>query len=152
MTDYVEIFTDGACRGNPGIGGWGAVLRCNAHERVLNGAELLATNNRMELTAAIMALEALKRPCSVSLTTDSVYVKKGISEWLSEWKKRDWKTAAKKPVLNVELWQRLENAAKPHKIEWLWVRGHSGHRENEMADKLANQAIDALLLQLQSQG
>ncbi|MGD8311607.1 MAG: ribonuclease HI [Gammaproteobacteria bacterium] len=140
-----EIFTDGACRGNPGPGGWGVVLRYNGHEKTLRGAEALTTNNRMELMAAIMGLESLKRPCRVRLTTDSQYVQKGIREWLANWKRRGWKTAAKKPVKNVDLWQRLDRVASRHEIEWHWVRGHSGHEENERADALANQAIDELL-------
>ena len=140
-----EIFTDGACRGNPGPGGWGVVLRYNNHEKTLYGAEPLTTNNRMELMAAIMGLESLKRPCRVRLTTDSQYVQKGIQEWMANWKKRGWKTAARKPVKNVDLWQRLDRASDRHDIEWHWVRGHSGHPENERADALANRAIDELL-------
>jgi ribonuclease HI len=140
-----EIFTDGACRGNPGPGGWGALLRYNGHEKTLYGAEPLTTNNRMELLAAIHALESLKRPCRVRLTTDSQYVQKGIQEWLANWKRRGWKTAARKPVKNADLWQRLDQAAAPHEIRWEWVRGHSGHPENELADALANRAIDELL-------
>jgi len=140
-----EIYTDGACRGNPGPGGWGVLLRFNGHEKTLSGAEPLTTNNRMELMAAIQGLETLKRPCRVRLTTDSQYVQKGIQEWLANWKKRGWKTAARKPVKNVDLWQRLDQAAARHQITWEWVRGHSGHPENELADALANQAIDELL-------
>lgn len=140
----VEIFTDGACRGNPGPGGWGALLRFNGVEKKLRGAELETTNNRMELMAAIQALEALTRPCTVELTTDSQYVRKGITEWMPGWKKRGWKTSAKKPVKNVDLWQRLEQAAQQHTVSWHWVRGHTGHPENELADELANQAIDEL--------
>ena len=140
-----EIFTDGACRGNPGPGGWGALLRYNSHEKRLFGAEPLTTNNRMELMAAIMALESLKRPCTVRLTTDSQYVKKGIQEWMVNWKRRGWKTAARKPVKNIDLWQRLDRAIAGHDVQWEWVRGHSGHPENELADSLANQAIDELL-------
>jgi len=140
-----EIFTDGACRGNPGPGGWGVLLRYNGHEKTLSGAEPMTTNNRMELLAAIQALESLKRPCRVRLTTDSQYVQKGIQEWLANWKRRGWKTAARKPVKNVDLWQRLDKAAAPHEIHWEWVRGHSGHPENELVDALANQAIDELL-------
>ena len=140
----VEIYTDGACRGNPGIGGWGAVLRFGEHERHLYGGEQESTNNRMELMAAIQALESLKEPCRVQLTTDSVYVQKGISEWMTNWKRRGWKTASKKPVKNVDLWQRLDLARGPHEVEWLWVKGHSGHPENELADQLANQGIDEL--------
>ena len=140
----VEIFTDGACRGNPGPGGWGAVLRYGKHEKELYGGEACTTNNRMELTAAIKALESLKRSCSVQLTTDSSYVRNGITEWLLEWKKRGWKTAAKKPVKNIDLWQRLDQAVQAHQVSWHWVKGHSGHPENERADKLANRGIDEL--------
>jgi len=140
-----EIYTDGACRGNPGRGGWAAVLRYKGHEKTLYGAESLTTNNRMELMAAIRALESLKRPCSVRLTTDSQYVQKGITEWMANWKRNGWKTAAKKPVKNVDLWQRLDTAISGHQIQWEWVRGHSGHPENELADELANRAIDELL-------
>ena len=140
----VEIYTDGACRGNPGPGGWGAVLRYNGHEKELYGAEPSTTNNRMELMAAIRALESLKRGCKVSLTTDSEYLRKGITEWLSQWKQRGWRTAAKKPVKNVDLWQRLEQAIEDHDVDWHWVKGHSGHDENERADQLANRGIDEL--------
>jgi len=142
----VEIFTDGACRGSPGPGGWGALLRYQGQEKNLYGAEAETTNNRMELLAAIHALEALKRPCRVKLTTDSQYVRKGISEWMANWKRRGWKTADKKPVKNVDLWQRLDAVAARHEIEWHWVKGHSGHPENERADALANKAIDELLV------
>lgn len=145
MTDLVEIFTDGACRGNPGPGGWGALLRYKGKEKHIRGAEPHTTNNRMELMAAIEALASLKRPCHVSLTTDSQYVKKGMNEWMTDWKRRGWKTADKKPVKNVDLWQRLDEAVARHTIEWHWVRGHTGHPENELADSLANQAIDELL-------
>lgn len=141
----VEIFTDGACRGNPGPGGWGVLLRYNREEKKLYGGEPNTTNNRMELLAAIKGLEALKRPCAVRLTTDSQYVKNGLTEWLPNWKQRGWKTAAKKPVKNADLWQRLEAAVDRHDVEWRWVRGHSGHAENEIADQLANQGIDELL-------
>jgi len=140
----VEIFTDGACRGNPGPGGWGALLRYGGREKELCGGEAQTTNNRMELMAAIRALESLKRPCSVQLTTDSSYVRNGIMEWLPNWKKRGWKTAAKKPVKNADLWQRLDRAAQAHRISWHWVKGHSGHPENEHADMLANRGIDGL--------
>ncbi|MGD2073755.1 MAG: ribonuclease HI [Gammaproteobacteria bacterium] len=143
MTD-VEIFTDGACRGNPGPGGWGALLRYGKHEKELYGGEPETTNNRMELMAAIMALESLKRPCSVRLTTDSVYLRSGITEWLPQWKRRGWKTAAGKPVKNRDLWQRLDAALKDHRVSWHWVKGHSGHAENEHADRLANRGIDEL--------
>lgn len=146
MTDQVELFTDGACRGNPGPGGWGALLRYGDHEKRLSGGELDTTNNRMEMMAAIMGLESLKRECRVTLTTDSVYVKDGITKWLDGWKSRGWKTANKKPVKNKDLWQRLEEAAARHEIEWKWVKGHSGHEENEIADQLANDGIDELLL------
>lgn len=145
MSAEAEIYTDGACRGNPGRGGWGAVLRYKGHEKTLYGAEPLTTNNRMELMAAIRALESLKRPCRVRLTTDSQYVQKGITEWMSNWKRNGWKTAAKKPVKNADLWQRLDTAISGHQIQWEWVRGHSGHPENELADALANKAIDELL-------
>src|SRR5437870_11984667 len=139
----VEIFTDGACSGNPGPGGWGAVLRYGAAEKDLSGGEAATTNNRMELMAAIRGLEALKRPCRVKLYTDSQYLRDGISRWLTAWKARGWKTAAKKPAKNLDLWQRLEAAAAPHEVEWHWVRGHSGHPENERADALARGAIPA---------
>jgi ribonuclease HI len=140
----VEIFTDGACRGNPGPGGWGAILRYDGQEKELYGGERETTNNRMELMAAIMALESLKRACQVRLTTDSEYVKKGISEWMHAWKRRGWRTADKKPVKNKDLWLRLDAAVQQHEIEWHWVRGHSGHPENERADQLANRGIDQL--------
>ena len=145
MSDVIEAFTDGACRGNPGPGGWGVLLRYNNHEKRLYGAEAETTNNRMELMAVIQALESLKRDCKVKLTSDSQYVLKGITEWMENWKKRNWKTAAKKPVKNVDLWQRLDQARQIHDIEWHWVKGHSGHIENEIADELANQAIDELM-------
>jgi len=145
MSKTVEIFTDGACRGNPGPGGWGALLRYNGREKELSGAEADTTNNRMELTAAIRALAALKEPCRVSLTTDSSYVRNGITQWLTNWKRKNWRTADKKPVKNVDLWQRLDELARRHQVEWHWVKGHSGHAENERADALANRAIDKLL-------
>lgn len=145
MSDTTEIYTDGACRGNPGPGGWGALMRFRGNEKQLYGAEPHTTNNRMELMAAIRALQALKRPCRVSLTTDSQYVRQGITEWIDSWKKRGWKTAAKKPVKNDDLWRELDAAREPHEIEWHWVRGHTGHPENEMADALANRAIDEML-------
>ncbi|MBE9537711.1 MAG: ribonuclease HI [Proteobacteria bacterium] len=141
---HIEIFTDGACRGNPGPGGWGALLRYNGVERELFGGDGDTTNNRMELIAAIEGLKALKKHCKVTLTTDSVYVKSGITEWLEGWKKRGWKTAAKKPVKNVDLWQALDEQNQRHEVEWCWVKGHSGHRENEIADELANRGIDQL--------
>ena len=140
----VEIFTDGACRGNPGPGGWGALLRCGDVERELYGGALDTTNNRMELQAAIEALKALSQRCSVDLTTDSVYVKDGITRWLEGWKKKGWKAAARKPVKNVDLWQALDEENQRHDVRWHWVKGHSGHAENERADLLANLGIDAL--------
>jgi len=133
----VEIFTDGACKGNPGPGGWGAVIRSGPHEKELSGGEALTTNNRMELLAAIRALEALKRPCDVVLWTDSIYVRDGISKWIHGWRRNGWRTAARKPVKNAELWQALLEAAAPHRIDWRWVKGHAGHPENERADRLA---------------
>lgn len=139
--DHVQIFTDGACKGNPGPGGWGALLRFGEHEKKLKGAEPLTTNNRMELMAAIMALANLKRRCRVDLTTDSQYVKKGITEWMTNWKKNNWRTAAKKPVKNADLWQRLDELVSQHQVQWHWVKGHSGHAENELVDTLANEAI-----------
>jgi ribonuclease HI len=145
VSPEAEIYTDGACRGNPGRGGWGAVLRYKGHEKTLYGAEPLTTNNRMELMAAIRALESLKRPCRVRLTTDSQYLQKGITEWMANWKRNGWKTAARKPVKNADLWQRLDTAIVGHEIQWEWVKGHSGHPENELADELANKAIDELL-------
>lgn len=140
----VEIFTDGACRGNPGPGGWGALLRCGDVERELFGGDPNTTNNRMELQAAIEALKALSRPCSVDLTTDSVYVRDGITTWLDNWKKKGWRTAARKPVKNVDLWQALDIESQRHQVRWHWVKGHSGHAENERADQLANRGIDEL--------
>jgi ribonuclease HI len=144
MTDVVDIFSDGACKGNPGIGGWGALLRAKGKEREMCGGELHTTNNRMELMAAIAALEALTRPCRVRLHTDSKYVQQGISEWLPGWKQRGWKTASKQPVKNDDLWRRLDAAASRHQIEWLWVKGHAGHDGNERADELANRGIEEL--------
>jgi ribonuclease HI len=141
----VEIFTDGACRGNPGPGGWGVLLRFQGIERELYGGEPDTTNNRMELQAAIEGLKSLKEPCEVSLTTDSVYVRSGITSWLENWKKKGWKTAGRKPVKNVDLWHLLDEQNQRHKVEWHWVKGHSGHRENELADVLANRGIDELL-------
>jgi ribonuclease HI len=140
----VDIFTDGACSGNPGPGGWGALLRYGTNEKELSGAETLTTNNRMELMGAIAALEALKRPTRVSLHTDSTYVRDGITRWLPGWKAKGWLTADKKPVKNKELWQRLEAAALPHTIDWRWVKGHSGHPENERVDQLAREAIQKM--------
>ncbi len=140
----VEIWTDGACSGNPGPGGWGAILRFNGTEKELSGAEAQTTNNRMELMAAIAALEALTRPCAVTLTTDSQYVKDGLTKWIHGWKRNGWKTADKKPVKNEDLWKRLEAAAAKHKVTWEWVKGHAGHPENERADALARGAIATL--------
>lgn len=141
----VELFTDGACRGNPGPGGWGALLCYGDKERELYGGERDTTNNRMELSAAIEGLGALSEPCAVRLVTDSTYVMKGITEWLPNWKRRGWKTAAKKPVANADLWQRLELQNQRHDVAWEWVKGHSGHPGNERADALANRAIDEML-------
>lgn len=140
--DRVEIFTDGACSGNPGPGGWGAILRYKGNEKEIFGGEADSTNNRMEMMAAISALEALTRPSKVDLTTDSSYVKDGITKWIHGWKKRGWKTADKKPVKNVDLWQRLEQALERHDVEWHWVKGHIGHVENERADELARQGVE----------
>lgn len=145
MTEVVVIHTDGACRGNPGPGGWGAILSYDGHEKCLSGAERETTNNRMELIAAIAGLEALKRRCRVRLVTDSQYVKNGITQWLANWKRNNWRTAARSPVKNADLWKRLDAAAARHDIEWEWVRGHSGHPENERADALARSAIDEML-------
>jgi len=141
----VKAFTDGACRGNPGPGGWGVLLCFTDQEEQLYGGELNTTNNRMELLAAIKALDSLTHPSHVFLTTDSEYVKKGITQWVENWKKRGWKRANNKPVKNVDLWQHLHTASQRHKIEWQWVKGHSGHPENEMADHLANQGIDSII-------
>jgi ribonuclease HI len=137
----VEIFTDGACSGNPGPGGWGAILRYGEVEKELSGWESPTTNNRMEMMAAIRALETLKRPCTVRLHSDSIYLRDGITKFIHVWKKNGWRTADKKPVKNVDLWQRLETARKPHDVTWLWVRGHAGHPENERADALARAAV-----------
>lgn len=139
----VEIATDGACKGNPGPGGWGVIIRSRTRERELSGGESLTTNNRMELMAAIEGLNALKRPCHVTLSTDSRYVMDGLTKWIKGWQKNGWKTAAKQPVKNADLWQALLAAAKPHRIEWLWVKGHAGHPDNERADKLASDAAVA---------
>lgn len=144
MSD-VEIYCDGACRGNPGPGGWGALLRSGPNEKRLYGFAAETTNNRMELTGAIEALKALNKPCDVVLWTDSQYVKKGMTEWLAGWKAKGWKNAAKEPVKNVDLWQALESEALRHKVDWRWVKGHAGHEGNEIADQLANQAIDEML-------
>jgi ribonuclease HI len=140
----IDIYTDGACRGNPGPGGWGALLQMGEHEKELSGAEVLTTNNRMELTAVIRALQALKRPVAARIYTDSQYVRRGITEWLSSWKARDWRTADRKPVKNQDLWQQLDAATQGHKLEWHWVPGHAGVPGNERVDRLANEAIDAL--------
>ncbi len=140
--DSIEIFTDGACSGNPGPGGWGALLRFRGHEKELSGGEASTTNNRMELMAAIVALEALKRPALVDLHTDSTYLRDGITKWIHGWKRNGWKTAAKKPVKNVDLWQRLEAALGPHEVRWHWVKGHAGHPENERADELARAGLE----------
>ena len=142
MAERVEIFTDGACRGNPGPGGWGALLRFRGRERELYGGERETTNNRMELTAVIRALEALTRPSPVRVTTDSQYVKRGITEWIGNWKRNGWKTAARKPVKNDDLWRRLDELAAVHDVRWHWVKGHAGHAGNERADRLANRGID----------
>ncbi len=141
---HVEIYTDGACRGNPGPGGWGALLRYGDSEKTLHGGEVNTTNNRMELMAAIQALEALTRPCQIDLTTDSQYLRKGVTEWMADWKRRGWKTAAKKPVKNRDLWERLDQLVGRHQIRWHWVRGHTGHEDNERVDALANRGIDEL--------
>ncbi|GAA5185013.1 ribonuclease HI [Niveibacterium umoris] len=143
MTDsIVDIYTDGACSGNPGPGGWGAILRAGGHEKELFGGEASTTNNRMEMTAVIRALQALTRPVQVRVHTDSQYVQKGISEWIHGWKRRGWKTADNKPVKNDDLWRELDQLAALHKIEWLWVKGHAGHPENERADELARRGVD----------
>ncbi|MES2097365.1 MAG: ribonuclease HI [Pseudomonadota bacterium] len=140
---HVEIATDGACKGNPGPGGWGAIIRHGNREKELSGGEKLTTNNRMELTAAIEGLNALKRPCRVTLSTDSRYVMDGLTKWIHGWRKNGWKTADKKPVKNAELWQALVEAAAPHRVEWVWVKGHNGHPDNERADVLASDAAIA---------
>lgn len=144
MTDPVIIYTDGACRGNPGPGGWGAILSYKGNVKELYGGDPETTNNRMELMAAIQALEALNKPCNVQLNTDSKYVMQGITEWIANWKKRGWKTASKTPVKNEDLWRRLDAAIQRHNIEWAWVKGHSGHKDNDRADELANMGIDSL--------
>jgi ribonuclease HI len=138
---FVDIFTDGACSGNPGPGGWGAILRFDSIEKELSGGEPLTTNNRMEMMAAVSALEALKRPCRVRLHTDSIYLRDGITRWINKWRSNGWLTSDRKPVKNADLWMRLEKAMAPHRIEWAWVRGHAGHPENERADELARQAL-----------
>ena len=145
MEKNVDLFTDGACRGNPGNGGWGVLLRYGDYEKELYGGEQETTNNRMELTAVIMGLKQLKQSCRVRITTDSRYVMQGATEWLEGWKRRNWRTAAKKPVLNQDLWRQLDCLTTEHEIHWHWVKGHSGHPENEQADKLANRGIDELI-------
>jgi len=145
LDHVVVVYTDGACRGNPGPGGWGAILRYKGREKVLSGGEPLTTNNRMEMLAAISALEALTRPSTVALHTDSQYVQKGITEWLPGWVKRGWRTADRKPVKNADLWQRLQAACAPHRVSWHWVRGHAGDPGNEQADAVANAAIDSMI-------
>jgi ribonuclease HI len=144
LSAAVEIFTDGACRGNPGPGGWAALLRYGGHQKVISGAEPDTTNNRMELMAAIEALASLKRPAQVVLTTDSQYVRLGVQQWMANWKRNGWRTAQKQPVKNRDLWERLDELAGRHQVEWHWVKGHSGHPENELADHEANKAIDAM--------
>ena len=145
MKQVVEIYSDGACRGNPGIGGWGVLIRYRDAEKKLYGGEFTTTNNRMELKAVIEGLSALTKPCKVKITTDSKYVMTGATEWLENWKKRSWTTAGKKQVLNVDLWMQLDKLINQHELEWSWVKGHSGHIENEMADQLANKGIDELI-------
>jgi ribonuclease HI len=143
--ELIEIYADGACRGNPGPGGWGAWLRCGPHEKELFGGEPHTTNNRMELTAVIRALESLKRPSRVRISTDSQYVQKGITEWIDAWKARGWRTSSREPVKNVDLWQTLDALVARHQIEWVWVKGHAGHEGNERADRLANQGVDEVV-------
>ncbi|MDX2426437.1 MAG: ribonuclease HI [Cycloclasticus sp.] len=140
----VQIYTDGACRGNPGIGGWGATLSYNGTFKEIYGGELDTTNNRMEMMAVIQALNLLKKPCIVTLNSDSKYVLQGINDWMPNWKKRNWKTAAKQPVKNVDLWKQIDQLAQPHEIKWVWVKGHSGNAGNDRADELANLGIDSL--------
>jgi len=141
MSEVVELFTDGACKGNPGPGGWGALLRIGEHEKELWGGEARTTNNRMELMAVIQALEALRRPVRAKVTTDSQYVRQGVTQWMARWKRNGWLTAGRKPVKNRDLWERLDQAAARHRVEWRWVKGHAGHAENERADALANRGI-----------
>jgi ribonuclease HI len=142
---YVEIYTDGACRGNPGPGAWCALLRYSGHEKIITGVDPITTNNRMELMAAIQALRSLNQICEIDLHTDSEYLRKGMTEWLIQWKKRHWYTSGKKPIKNLDLWQALEQVAVKHKISWHWVKGHSGHPENDLVDTKANQALDDFL-------
>lgn len=144
MSKRVEIYTDGACKGNPGPGGWGALLRYNDTEKQLYGGEADTTNNRMELSAVIFALKALKQGCEVHITTDSQYVKNGITQWINNWKRKGWMTASRKPVKNKDLWQQLDAEVGRHRVEWAWVKGHSGHPENELADELANRGIETI--------
>jgi ribonuclease HI len=144
MTVEVHVYTDGACKGNPGKGGWGALLKYGDRTRELFGGEAHTTNNRMELTAVIRALEALNRQCRIKLHTDSKYVQQGITAWIHDWKKRGWKTAAKQPVKNVDLWRELDELARQHEIEWIWVKGHAGHDGNERADELANRGVETV--------
>jgi len=146
MPKKIQIYSDGACRGNPGPGGWGVLLIYNDTEKEIYGGELETTNNRMELTAVIMGIESLTSPSEIAITTDSKYVMDGITEWMKGWKKRNWKTASKKPVKNKDLWQRLDRACSIHTIEWYWVKGHSGHQENERVDLLANKGIDEIII------
>ncbi|MFU8814823.1 MAG: ribonuclease HI [Pseudomonadales bacterium] len=145
MSQVVEIFTDGACRGNPGPGGWAALLRYDGHDKIISGAAPATTNNRMELQAAIEALAQLKRPVKASLTTDSQYVRQGVTQWMRNWKRNGWMTSQKQPVKNRDLWERLDQLTSQHQVEWHWVKGHSGHVENELVDQAANEAIDAML-------
>jgi len=142
--NIVELYTDGACRGNPGPGGWGALMRFNGHEKELYGGQQDTTNNRMELMAAIQGLESLTRDCHIKLYTDSKYVMQGITEWIHNWKKKGWKNSARKPVKNADLWQQLDKARERHQVEWIWVKGHAGHEGNERADELANRGVDEL--------
>lgn len=146
----IELFVDGACRGNPGPGGWGAIVRWNSHEKTLKGSESHTTNNRMELMAAIMGLASITESCTVIITTDSQYVQRGMTEWIPNWIRRNWQTTSRQPVKNADLWQRLAAEVARHQVEWRWVKGHNGHVENERADQLANEAIDQLLQKEQS--
>ncbi len=142
---HVEIFTDGACKGNPGVGGWGAILRCNGSEKELFGGEAETTNNRMEMLAVIEALKALKGPCEATVYTDSSYVQKGISEWIHGWKRNGWRTSGKEPVKNADLWKILDALNAQHDVQWIWVKGHAGHPENERADQLANRGVESVM-------